>query len=277
MDAITYRQARLLVLGLGTSIILAVAASAALRGADPVEVGAIALFVPVTFILVLGGPLWGGIAGAIAAFGYTIVRLNTLAGADATEFAGSITARVLLFVAFGFLGGIAHRNLEQQLKKLEIYDEVDDLTGVGNARSLLSLADREAARSQRYQTTFSVGILRLDTSTIKGLSTRQSDRVVRKFFGDVDRAVRTTDKVTRLATDDFEELTVVLPETGPEGARIFIERARAGLVTSLGELGVDVDETTLTARWMTLPGDEVPLREHLARVREHEGRLGETT
>lgn len=275
MEQLTYRQARWLVLGLGTTILLAVSASASLRGADPVEVGAIALFIPVTLFLVLGGPLWGGLAGSAAAIGYTVVRLNTLAGADASEFAGSILARVLLFVSFGILGGIANRNLEQQLKKLEIYDEVDDLTGVGNARSLLSLADREAARAQRYQTTFSLGLLRLDASVLEGLSTRQSDRVVRKFFGEVDRAVRTTDKVTRMATDEAEELAIILPETGSEGARIFVERARAGLADTLGDMGVEVDEQTLRGRWMTLPGDEEDLRAHLARVREFAGKLGE--
>ncbi len=277
MQTLSYRQARWLVLALGTAILLAVTASASLRGADPVEVGAIALFIPVTVMLVLGGPLWGGIAGSAAAIGYTIVRLSTLAGADAGEFAGSIIARVLLFVSFGVLGGIANRNLEQSLKKLEIYDEVDDLTDVGNARSLLSLADREAARAQRYQTTFSLGLIRLDASTLAGLSTRQSDKVIRKFYGEVDRAIRTTDKVTRMATDTHEELAIVLPETGPEGARIFVERARAGLASTLAEMDVTVDETTLVGEWMTLPGDEERLKAHLAKVREFTAKMGVTT
>ncbi len=267
MDSLTYRQARLLVLAFGVAILSAVAASAHLRGADPVEVLAILLFIPVTLALVLGGPVGGGVLGSIASITYVVIRLNTLGGADAAEFSGSIVTRVLLYLAFGLFGGIAHRNLEQSLKKLALYDEVDDLTGVGNARSLLSLADREAARAQRYQTTFSVGILRVDADVFDKLDRRRGQKAIRRFYGDVDRAVRSTDKVTRLATDDVEELTVILPETGPEGARIFVDRARVGLTASLRDLGLELGEDDITGEALTLPGDEERLRSHLERIR----------
>lgn len=273
MESFSHRQARALVLVLGTSILLAVAASAHLRGADPVEVGAIILFVPVTLALVLGGPRWGAVAGVLAAVAYTVVRLRTLEGADIGEFTGSIVTRVLLFVSFGLFGGFAHRNLEAQLDKLERYDEVDDLTGVGNARSLLSLAEREVARAQRYQSTFSLGVIRLDASVLQGLSGRHADRLVRRLFTQVNRAVRTTDRVTRLATDDIEELSVILPETGPEGVRIFIDRARDGLARTLADIGIATDDRTLSGRVMTVPGDEEELHAHLAKVRAHSGAL----
>lgn len=267
MQSMTYRQARWLVLAFGTTVLLAVAASAFLRGADPVEVFAIVLFVPVTVALVLGGAVGGGIGGALASVVYLAVRLATLGGADAGEFAGSIVARVLLYLAFGVLGGLANRNLENQLRKLAIYDEVDDLTGVGNARSLLTLLDREAARAQRYRTTVSVGILHVDAAKFDALEDRRAAKAVKRFYGDVDRAVRTTDKVTRLATDEYEELTVILPETGPEGARVFVERARLGLAASMRELGMDLADEEITVTYLTLPGDEDRLEGHLDRVR----------
>lgn len=270
MDSLTYRQARVLVLTLGISILTAVTASAWLRGADPVEALAIALFIPILVALVFAGPAGGGVAGAAMSIIYVTIRVSTLEGLDIGEFLGSIIARVLLYLAFGILGGFANRHLEQSLKKLEIYDEVDDLTGVGNARSLISLADREAARARRYQTTFSLGILQMDTDVIAGLDRRRADKVIRKFYGEVDKAVRTTDKVTRMATPEVEELSVILPETGPEGARIFIERARQGLLTEIGEMGVTVTEDSITGRAMTLPGDEDELNAHIERVKQYE-------
>ncbi len=273
MKTLTYGQARWLGLAFGMTVLAAVAASAFLRGADPVEVFAVSLFIPILAAVVFLGPVGGGVAGSAASIAYLTMRLSTLGGVEPTEFAGSIVARVMLYMAFGILGGVANRNLEQSLKKLEIYDEVDDLTGVGNARSLLSLADREAARAQRYQTTFSVGVLRLDATSLKGMARRPSEKAIRKFYGDVNRAVRTTDKVTRLATDEVEELTVIMPETGPEGARIFVDRARSGLTISLRDMGVPLADDGITGYSMTLPGDEDLLREHLDRIRALDNEL----
>lgn len=269
MQTLTYRQARLIVVGFGTALVAGVALAAFYRGADLVEVGAIGLFLPVLVAFAYGGTRGGVVAGALAAGVYLVVRYVTLdlIGLGFGEFVGSAVARVVLYVGVGLLGGWANELLERQLRKLELYDEVDDDTGVGNARALLVIADREASRAQRYGTVFSVAVLDVDRDLFEHLPSRRSRRALRELCQTLDGQVRTTDLVTRVPLDDREELVVVLPETGQEGARVFLERLVPGARDVLSSSGVSVDGE-LTGTAFTLPGDEGRLRELQTRARE---------
>jgi len=268
MQSITYQQARWLVLALGTVVLVVVAVATFQLGADLVEVVAILLFVPVLVALVTWDVIGGAIAGTIAGVAYTIIRLSTLGELDTGEFTWHIVTRIGLYIAFGVLGGMANTQLEASLKKLELYDEVDDLTGVGNARALLSMADTEAARSRRYQTIFSITLLRIPREPLDKMSVRQAERALRKFYDAVNQAVRTTDKVARVALDDEDVALIIMPETGAEGARIFTDRAVPRATEQLRELGVPLNGTvSLVGEVLTLPGDEVRLETELNRVR----------
>ena len=107
------------------------------------------------------------------------------------------------------------------------FDEVDPATGVGNARAVLALLDREAVRARSYGSLFSVAVLEVDRPVFAGLHPRRADRVLVDLVRGVATDVRTGDRVSRVSTSDRELVVVVLPDTGATGARTFAERLLA--------------------------------------------------
>ena len=107
------------------------------------------------------------------------------------------------------------------------FDEVDPATGVGNARAVLALLDREAVRARSYGSLFSVAVLEVDRPVFAGLHPRRADRVLLDLVRGVATDVRTGDRVSRVSTSDRELVVVVLPDTGATGARTFAERLLA--------------------------------------------------
>lgn len=259
MSTLTYRTARLIVLGFGAALISAVALSAFLRGADPVEVGAVLLFLPVLVGLTIGHARGGLAAAVVVSILYVVVRLTTLGDLDPAEFVGAIAVRVLLFVGLGVFGGWANEMLEHALKKLELYDEIDDATGVGNARALLSIADREAARAERYGSVFSLAVLKVERPAFDQVDERTALKALRKLCQSVESSVRATDLVARVPLAAREDVVVVLPETGREGAQQFTDRLIVRAREHLGASGVTVNGE-VTGAVVTLPGDEDQLR-----------------
>lgn len=261
MPTVSYQQARAVVLGFGTALIAAIALAAFLRGADPVEVGAIVLFVPVLVGLAYGHARGGLIAAVLASLVYVGVRFATLGALDPVEFVAAAVVRVLLYVGLGLFGGWANAMLEHALRKLELYDEIDDATGVGNARALLSIADRETARAARYGSVFSIALLSVERPAFDGVDERAALRALRRLCQSIEQSVRRTDLVSRVPLDLREDVAIVLPETGREGATQFtdrlVERAREHLASD----GVHADGH-LRGEVLTVPGDEERLRSY---------------
>lgn len=269
MATLTYRQARTIVVGFGTALIFGVAVAAFFRGADLVEVAAILLFLPVLAALAVW-QVRGGLAAAVVVSAvYVAVRIATLPGIPVGDFLGSIVVRVLLYVGLGLFGGWANELLAQALRKLELYDEIDDATGVGNARALLSIAGREVARADRYRTVFSVIVVRVDGGAFAPVGAKRGTRALRRLAQTIEQSVRTTDLVARIPTGDAEEVVCVLPETGREGAVILGERLVAGAREILAEHGLDAVNGQVSGQTITYPGDDQALadyRDHLERV-----------
>jgi GGDEF domain-containing protein len=265
VSTVTYRQARAVVLGFGTALIAAIALAAYLRGADLVEVGAILLFVPVLAGLAYGRVRGGLVAGLVVSVAYVAVRFATLGALDPAEFVAAAVVRVLLYVGLGVFGGWANDLLEQALHKLELYDEIDDATGVGNARALLSVADREVARAERYGSVFSLAVLRLERPAFDAVDDRTAVRTLRRLCQSIEQSVRRTDLVSRVPLEAREDVVVVLPETGREGAMMFTDRLVERAREQLGAAGVHANGS-LTGEVLTVPGDEERLRTYQREV-----------
>lgn len=119
MTTLTYRQARAVVVGFGTALISGVGVAAFLRGADPVEVAAIILFLPVLVGLALWDVRGGLILGLVVSAIYLAVRFSTLGGLPKSEFVNLGIVRVALYLGLGVLGGWANATLSQSLRKLD--------------------------------------------------------------------------------------------------------------------------------------------------------------
>ena len=139
--------------------------------------------------------------------------------------------------------------VESSLTKLALFDEIDDATGLHNARSLLAVLDRERSRAGRYAGVFSVVHASFDRPSGRG---RAVQSALRSLGSRLVTSVRISDHISHFS-DDRSHLVVVLPETGAEGA----ETVRTGLTSALAEWGA----IALVTEIITMPGAEETLTE----------------
>jgi diguanylate cyclase (GGDEF)-like protein len=111
------------------------------------------------------------------------------------------------------------------LRKSEELSITDDLTRLHNSRFLNITLRREVERSKRYRTP--VSLIFLDLDGFKNVNDQHGhlfgSRTLVEVGAVIKETVRTIDVVCRFGGDEF---TVILPQTGPEGAYTIAERVR---------------------------------------------------
>ncbi len=250
-----YAKARRLLVLTGLVVLAVVTLVMYARRVDTVEVAATLLFVPIFLAFVFRGVV-GGVVGALVAIAaYTALRSPAIDAIGFGEFAGLIVSRSAAYLIFGAIGGWSTQVLEGSLDKLELYDEIDDETGLYNARHLLHQADLESARARRYQTLFSIVVLDLPSAPFHALKARERRAVLRDLGRLLGEGVRNVDHVVHAHDGEVHRLAVVLPETAHEGAEVFRGRFDERVRHYLRERGVSVDGAA-PARAMTMPGDD---------------------
>src|SRR5688572_15036362 len=178
LSQLGYVKARRLLVLVGVLVLGVVAITMYARRVDTVEVVATLLFPPIFLAFVYRGVV-GGVVAALAATGiYTALRYPAIDAIGADEYTGLIVSRAAAYLIFGAVGGWAVTVLESSLEKLELYDEIDDETGLYNARHLLQQTDLESARAQRYQTLFSTVELDFPAAPLQALKARQRRNVL---------------------------------------------------------------------------------------------------
>lgn len=264
---IGYRRARLLLLVAGVVVLGVIGVVTYARRVETVEVVATLLFLPI-FLAALFGRVTGGVvAGVLAAGIYAALRAPAIEAVGFDRFLGLLISRTVAFVAFGGLGGWAVQQLEASLRKLELYDQIDDDTRLFNARFFMEVTDLEMSRSKRYRTLFSVASLEIPTSAFEGLSRRRRTRALRALGREVQQQVRTVDRAVHARDGERHRLAVVLPETGREGTRVFTDRFAAKVEEHLRDRGASVG--AIATAVLTFPEDEGELntlRDEFARL-----------
>jgi PleD family two-component response regulator len=173
-------------------------------------------------------------------------------------FRGHLLSRTVAYLAFGLMGGWAASQVEGSLTKLDLYDQIDDATGLFNARFLVQDSDLEMARSTRYQTLFSVVLVEFPTSALAGLNRRQRANVLKGLGKILRESVRTVDRVIHAFDGERHRLAVVLPETGHEGADVFAHRLVDWVSDYLRQRNAATD--AVTQQLFTFPDDEAAIR-----------------
>ncbi|HSJ27860.1 MAG TPA: hypothetical protein VLB67_06575 [Acidimicrobiia bacterium] len=251
----TVRRARDITLLVGLLIIGLVVLTMVLREVDPVEITATVAFAPVFVAFLFFGWKVGLAVGLLAAIGYVAMRSPAISVVGIGPLFGTIASRVLGYLVFGGVGGWAAEQLQSAIDKLELHDEIDDATGLGNARAAIGAIDRERARAQRYEKI--VSVIECGFRLPDAVSDRIVATTLRQLGAAIAHSVRTSDRASHI--DDGEgahRLILVLPETGAVGAETVATnldrevRARIGVSTRVAV--------------MTLPGDD----DHIERVLE---------
>jgi diguanylate cyclase (GGDEF)-like protein len=124
---------------------------------------------------------------------------------------------------FKFLDG---DNIEMQYHEtIYTLTIADGLTGVNNKRYFLEYLDREMGRSHRYHRALS--LLMFDIDHFKQINDVHGhlagDSVLRELAQSVKRMVRREQCFARYGGEEF---ALVMPEDGPEKARLFAEKIR---------------------------------------------------
>lgn len=241
----SYAATRRLVLAGGLVVLLLVAGVMFVRRVDTVEVVAVLLFIPVFVAFIFGHLIGGAAAGVVATVVYAVLRNPAIDAVGGGRFVGIIAGRGVGYLAFGVLGGWASQQLERSLQKLDVYDQVDDLTGLFNARFLVQDTGLEMARAARYKTFFSVCTVELPVGPIDALPRRKRDALLRDLGHQMREAVRSVDRAVHARDGSVHRFAVVCPETGEDGARVFSSR----LAERLGEFA--------RSRGAALAGDPV--------------------
>jgi GGDEF domain-containing protein len=257
---IGYRGARRLLLAAGVAVLLITVAVMYVRRVETVEVMATVLFLPVFVALVFWNVRGGLLVGILAAAAYAALRYPAIDAVGADRFLGLIASRAVAYIAFGALGGWASRQLETSLEKLELYDQIDDVTGIFNARFFVQDIDLEMSRSKRYQTIFSVSIVDVPASAFEPLDGKQRKRALRDLGRILKDSVRTVDRAVHAQDRDRHRFAVVLPETGPEGVRVFTERFVERVSEFLSQRGARVTPDTVNSVAATFPEDEAVIQ-----------------
>jgi diguanylate cyclase (GGDEF)-like protein len=156
-------------------------------------------------------------------------------------YVGASTA--LAFTLFGYLLG-------RQADRLASLSETDPLTGLRNARGLLTRLDAELARSRRYRQPLT--LLLVDLDGLKDINDRyghEAGDIAIRTLADVIRAeLRETDTAARWGGDEF---AIVAPNTSAAAALALAERirtrvpaqsARWHLTASIGFATAEPDE-----------------------------------
>jgi hypothetical protein len=265
---LTYQQARRLIVPTGLAVLAVVTVVMYARRVDSIEVAGTLLFAPIFLAFVFQGAVGGVVMAVIATAAYAGLRYPAIEAVGGGAFTGLIVSRAAAYLIFGALGGWSTQVLEGSLKKLELYDEVDDETGLFNARFLLHQLDLEIARARRYRTLFSIVMFELPAAPLQELKPRQRRNALRDLGRQLSAGVRTVDHVVHARDRAMHLLVAILPETGAQGADVFRGRFEERVQSFLSSRGVVLDDLA-PGRSLTFPGDDEAvegLREDFIRI-----------
>ena len=256
LSRLGYTKTRRLLVLVGVVVLGVVALTMYARSVDTVEVVATLLFLPIFLAFVYRGVVGGLIAAVVATGIYIALRSPAIDAIGADEFTGLIVSRAAAYLIFGAVGGWAVQVLEGSLEKLELYDEIDDETGLYNARHLLQQTDLEASRARRYQTLFSAVTLEFGSGPLNALRPRQRRSVLRDLGRQLREGARNVDHIVHAHDGTTHRLVAILPETAREGAEVFRARFEDRVRLFLTDRGAAVDPASVTTSAITFPGDE---------------------
>jgi len=158
----------------------------------------------------------------------TLAWLAFLRGQQGVGNWALVAGASMALVALPLLGAIVLRMVfvvEHARRRLAVTATQDDLTGAYNRRHFLDVAEREWARSRRYDD--DVALLLIDIDHLKSINDAHGRPAGDAALVEIAHAAaQTLRQVDLLARFGGEELVVLLPRTDPLGALDVAERIR---------------------------------------------------
>jgi GGDEF domain-containing protein len=232
-------RVRLLLGAAGTLMLLLLAATMLIRGVDRIEVLAAVLYVVVFIGIVTVDVIGGSAAALLAGAVYAVLRFPAFEVLGTAQYASLILIRLLSYLAFGLIGGLAWKLIRERLGKLESFDVIDDHTTLLNARGLFELLDHEVARGRRYGLTFTIGTVSFPAEAFAALG-RRRERALATFGNAARESVRSADRIGIVSDERMVTLVALFPQTDEEGAKVVLNRLGDSVRDSMLPEGVAV-------------------------------------
>jgi diguanylate cyclase (GGDEF)-like protein len=146
------------------------------------------------------------------------------------------------------------------MEVLRSLSETDDLTGLNNRRSFVSLVKREAYKAARYGRPYS--IMMIDIDNLKSINDRYGhaagDNLIKAASESISDALRESDFIARLGGDEF---IVLLTETDYRRAGDAGERIKTAMENTSLNIGGAVVSVTISIGISSYPDDSHDLDE----------------
>ncbi len=179
----------------------------------------------------------------------------------ATGLAGTLAP----FLLVAYLTTLLASDIRIASARIRALSETDDLTGFLNMRAFNRLHQREHAKAERYQRSYS--LLLLDMDNLKALNDQfgheAGNRAIRLVASIIKRITRSTDTAARYGGDEF---VVLLPETPKPSAMEVAQRIRASVYNATLDLPESVTKTSVSVGVASFPGDGNKIRDLLAKA-----------
>ena len=160
----------------------------------------------------------------------------------------------IVTLAFFLAFTLALSAVKKALEAAKRSARTEPLTGISNSRAFSEVVSREIDRARRYSHSLSFAYIDLDD--FKAVNDRfghsVGDILLQAVAHSIKKDIRETDTVARLGGDEF---AILLPETGPKAARLFIERIRDRLSHDVQEHGWPVTFSIGVVTFMRPPID----------------------
>lgn len=143
-----------------------------------------------------------------------------------------VAVPVIVVMPFASVAIRLVRELDAERARAMALAEVDPLTGLVNRRRLLEVLERDVALARRMRKPLMVAVLDVDDfkSVNDGHGHVTGDLLLRAVAATCLNAMRTTDVVGRWGGEEF---VVLLPDTGPEGGAVLLERLRGAIAATV--------------------------------------------
>lgn len=171
--------------------------------------------------------------GRRGALGGSVLCALTWLGSNYLAGSSSVTGQIWIFnffvqgIAFLVVGWLI-AILRGALAKEVLLSRIDPLTSLLNRRSFYDSSERILEVGRRYGRPVTLAYIDLDNfkSVNDSLGHDTGDETLRRVAGLLREAIRRGDIPARFGGDEF---VVLLPETGPDGARPLLERLRSSM------------------------------------------------
>jgi diguanylate cyclase len=198
-------------------------------------------YIPIALIALLGGPLVGAAAGAVAATLYAAAVLANAALPSHELLTVSTPIRLVTYAACGALIGWFARENEHLVGRLEVLAQRDRLTGLPNARAF------EVAVDRRFEHGGSFALLLGDLDGLREANEKDGhgggDEILVRLAETLGGLLRPEEELARVGGDEFAILASVRGKDAASQRANVLEQRLAGL-------GLDV-----TFGWAAYPDE----------------------